>query len=75
MTSWFHHGLASLLREARFRHVVAAVGLAILGCGVPQEGMAQTELELAEFYYNEGSYPQSRQYLEWIWKKNKTNAG
>jgi tetratricopeptide (TPR) repeat protein len=74
MTSWFHHGLASLLREARFRHVVAAVGLAILGCGVPQEVMAQTDLELAEFYYNEGSYPQARLYLEGIWKKNKTNA-
>ena len=34
----------------------------------------QSDMELAEFYYNEGSYPQARLYLEPIWKKNKTNA-
>jgi tetratricopeptide (TPR) repeat protein len=33
---------------------------------------AQSELELAEFYFNEGSYEQAKLYLEKIWKKNKT---
>ena len=32
----------------------------------------QSDLELAEFYYNEGSYEQSKLYLDQIWKKNKT---
>ena len=27
---------------------------------------AQTDLELAEFYYNEGSYPQAKLYLDGI---------
>jgi len=35
---------------------------------------AQTNLELAEFYYNEGSYEQARLYLVEIYKRNKTNA-
>ncbi len=35
---------------------------------------AQTDLELAEFYYNEGSYEQARLYLVEIYKKNKTNV-
>ena len=33
---------------------------------------AQSDLELAEFYYNEGSYEQAKLYLEQLWKKNKT---
>ena len=33
---------------------------------------SQSDLELAEFYYNEGSYAQSKLYLDQIWKKNKT---
>ena len=40
----------------------------------PVDAGAQTDLELAEFYYNEGSYPQAKLYLDGIWKKNKTNA-
>jgi tetratricopeptide (TPR) repeat protein len=36
---------------------------------------AQTsDLELAEYYYNEGSYEQALLYLEKIYKRNKTNA-
>lgn len=35
---------------------------------------AQTDLELAEFYYNEGSYEQAQLYLVEIYKRNKTNA-
>ena len=48
--------------------------LACLGWITPQAAHGQTDLELAEFYYNEGSYPQAKLYLEGIWKKNKTNA-
>ena len=33
---------------------------------------SQSDLELAEFYYNEGSYAQSKLYLDQIWKRNKT---
>ena len=33
---------------------------------------SQSDLELAEFYYNEGSYAQSKLYLDQIWKSNKT---
>ena len=40
----------------------------------PQPLSAQTDLELAEYYYNEGSYPQAKLYLEPLWKNNKTNA-
>ena len=40
----------------------------------PVNAWAQTDLELAEFYYNEGSYPQAKLYLDGIWKKIKTNA-
>ena len=29
---------------------------------------SQSDLELAEFYYNEGSYAQSKLYLDQIWK-------
>ena len=37
--------------------------------------VAQTsDLELAEYYYNEGSYEQALLYLEKIYKRNKTNA-
>lgn len=35
-------------------------------------GWSQSDLELAEFYYNDGSYAQSKLYLDQIWKKNKT---
>ena len=34
---------------------------------------AQTDLELAEYYYNNGSYEQALLYLGDIYKKNKTN--
>lgn len=33
---------------------------------------AQSDIELAEFYYNEGSYAQAKLYLDQIWKRNKT---
>ena len=57
-------------------HRLLQVGLllACLGWITPQAAHGQTDLELAEFYYNEGSYPQAKLYLEGIWKKNKTNA-
>ena len=38
-----------------------------------QNASAQTDLELAEYYYNNGSYEQALLYLGDIYKKNKTN--
>ncbi len=38
-----------------------------------QQTQAQTDLELAEYYYNNGSYEQALLYLGDIYKKNKTN--
>ncbi|MEC7692919.1 MAG: tetratricopeptide repeat protein [Bacteroidota bacterium] len=56
------------------RLLQVGVLLTCLGWLTPQAAHGQTDLELAEFYYNEGSYPQAKLYLEGIWKKNKTNA-
>ena len=39
---------------------------------LPMGITAQSDFELAEFYYNEGSYEQAKLYLEQLWKKNKT---
>ena len=46
----------------------------ILAAGLvcTQLGLAQSDLELAEFYYNEGSYAQAKLYLDQIWKRTKT---
>lgn len=41
---------------------------------LPVLSFSQSDLELAEFYYNEGSYEQAKLYLERLWKRNKTNA-
>jgi len=52
-------------------------GLFLLSIGLSFSSFnvsAQTDLELAEFYYNEGSYEQARLYLVEIYKRNKTNA-
>ena len=38
-----------------------------------QSTSAQTDLELAEYYYNNGSYEQALLYLGDIYKNNKTN--
>lgn len=35
--------------------------------------VAQTDLELAEYYYNNGEFEQARLYYDKIWKVNKTN--
>ena len=47
------------------------VWILALAFALPMGVSAQSELELAEFYYNEGSYEQAKLYLEKIWKKNK----
>ena len=36
-------------------------------------GLAQTDIELAEYYYNNGEYEQAKLYYEKIYKSNKTN--
>ena len=56
------------------RRVWSCVVVATMAWMAPVDAGAQTDLELAEFYYNEGSYPQAKLYLDGIWKKNKTNA-
>ena len=45
-----------------------------LGCSSIHRTHAQTNLELAEYYFNEGSFEQAKLYFEEIYKKNKTNA-
>lgn len=54
-------------------HIVRSALVLVLCLG-SISAFGQSDMELAEFYYNEGSYPQARLYLEPIWKKNKTNA-
>ena len=56
------------------RAIIYIITLFALGLGVNNVAQAQTDLELAEFYYNEGSYEQAKLYLVEIYKRNKTNA-
>ncbi len=44
----------------------------VAGLMCSQWGLTQSDLELAEFYYNEGSYAQAKLYLDQIWKRTKT---
>ena len=66
--------LPSHTKRRILRRVWSCVVVATMAWMAPVDVGAQTDLELAEFYYNEGSYPQAKLYLDGIWKKNKTNA-
>ena len=66
--------LPSHTKRRVLRRVWSCVVVATIAWMAPVDAGAQTDLELAEFYYNEGSYPQAKLYLDGIWKKNKTNA-
>jgi tetratricopeptide (TPR) repeat protein len=58
----------------RFIHRAAAMLLVL--CGIvlaPTEARAQEDLELAEYYYNQGQFEQARLYYDKIYKTNKTN--
>ena len=66
--------LPSHTKRRVLRRVWGCVVVATMAWMAPVDAGAQTDLELAEFYYNEGSYPQAKLYLDGIWKKNKTNA-
>ena len=66
--------LPSHTKRRVLRRVWTCVMVATMAWMAPVDAEAQTDLELAEFYYNEGSYPQAKLYLDGIWKKNKTNA-
>ena len=66
--------LPSHTKRRVLRRVWSCVVVATMAWMAPVDAGAQTDLELAEFYYNEGSYPQAKLYLDGIWKKNKTNA-
>ncbi len=52
--------------------VAAGVLATFLACA-PGAVRAQSELELAQYYFDEGSFEQAKLYLEVLWKKNKTN--
>ena len=52
---------------------VAAGVLATFLALAPSAARAQSELELAQYYFDEGSFEQAKLYLEVLWKKNKTN--
>ena len=52
---------------------VAAGVLATFLALAPGAAHAQSELELAQYYFDEGSFEQAKLYLEVLWKKNKTN--
>ena len=66
--------LPSHTKRRVLRRVWGCVVVVTMAWMAPLDAEAQTDLELAEFYYNEGSYPQAKLYLDGIWKKNKTNA-
>ena len=66
--------LPSHTKRRVLRRIWSCVVVATMAWMAPVDAGAQTDLELAEFYYNEGSYPQAKLYLDGIWKKNKTNA-
>jgi tetratricopeptide (TPR) repeat protein len=51
-----------------FRHIIT---LALVACSVT--AVAQADLELAEYYFNNGEYEQARLYYDKIWKNNRTN--
>ena len=53
------------------RAVIYTITFFALGLGVNHVAQAQTDLELAEFYYNEGSYEQAKLYLVEIYIKKQ----
>ena len=57
-------------RHLRLRTLLLAGALSF-GLGAMPSANAQTsDLELAEYYFNEGSYEQALLYLENIYKRN-----
>lgn len=47
--------------------------LVLVGCMAVIASYGQTEIELAELYFNNGEFEQAKLYYERIWKTNKTN--
>lgn len=52
---------------------VIALLVLLLG-GVTTSCSAQTDMELATYYYNNGSYAQARLYFDKLWKRDKSAA-
>ncbi|MFN5621143.1 MAG: tetratricopeptide repeat protein [Flavobacteriales bacterium] len=50
------------------KHLILLVFLGISSCAIAQE----TDMELAEYYYNQGMFEQAKLYYEKIYKTNKT---
>jgi len=51
----------------------AALLTAVLMILSPSDASAQDDIELAEYYYNQGQFEQARLYYDKIYKTNKTN--
>ncbi len=49
------------------------LSLTVALLGTLAASQAQSDLELAQYYYEEGSYQQAVLYLEQLWKKDKTD--
>jgi tetratricopeptide (TPR) repeat protein len=53
--------------------MIARLSLILLTCLISLASLGQTDVELAEYYYNNGEYEQAKLYYEKIYKSNKTN--
>lgn len=53
--------------------MIARITLILMTCLLSLGSFAQTDVELAEYYYNNGEYEQAKLYYEKIYKSNKTN--
>lgn len=58
------------MRIPYFLAVIAASALMYIA---PSEVRAQDDIDLAEYYYNQGQFEQARLYYDKIYKTNKTN--
>lgn len=53
--------------------MIERISLIVLTCLISLASLGQTDVELAEYYYNNGEYEQAKLYYEKIYKSNKTN--
>jgi tetratricopeptide (TPR) repeat protein len=53
--------------------MIERISLIFVLCLISAASFGQTDVELAEYYYNNGEYEQAKLYYEKIYKSNKTN--
>ena len=53
--------------------MIERISLIFVLCLISVASLGQTDVELAEYYYNNGEYEQAKLYYEKIYKSNKTN--